>query len=203
MDLSSLMFLGPFVVAFATASIITGLELVTSKYPGTWFLVIRDPAFLLYIALYGILAVAGFWLLDALVAAEKIKLEGLGLSSPWVKALYVGIAVKALLHINIAKVGTTPIGLELAVQLFEPQLLRTILLNEFSAVREYVAPYAAKYPGLPMVQAKIKANIPPSLPAAERAAFENDIDHAPNEQIALEKFLGFLGRRTFNRVFPP
>lgn len=136
------------------------------------------------------------------MSTGKIKLEGLGLSSVWIKALYVGIGVKALLHINVAKFGTTPIGSELVVQFFEPELLRTILLNEFSAVRAYVAPYAAHHTDLANVRARIIDNIPPTLPAAERAAFQNDVNGAADVTAALELALRFLGRRIFQRIFP-
>lgn len=192
---------GPFFVAFATALGITGLELITVKYPRTWFVVVKDWVWL-YIALYGLLSLAGLWSLDWLVSADKIKLEGLGLSSVWIKALYVGIGVKALLHINVAKFGTTPIGSEIIVKAFEPGLLRTILLNEFIAVRAYVAPYAARHTELGNVRAKIIDNIPPTLPAEERAAFQNDVNGCAAVTAALELALRFLGRRIFQRIFP-
>jgi hypothetical protein len=197
-----IIFLGPSCVAFFTAACFTGLELVTSKYPRTAFVVIKDYWFWSYILIYGVIATLGFWGLDALVAADKIKLEGLGLDSSWMKALYVGIAVKALLHINVARMGATPIGTEIIVQLFEPHWLRTILLNEFNAVRAYVAPYVSRYSDLSDVKKRVKENIPPTLPDAERAAFESDLEKAATVVPAMELFLRFVGLGTFKRVFP-
>lgn len=95
-----------------------------------------------------------------------------------------------------------PIGFQTIVQLFEPYLLRLILLDEFNSVRNYVTPVANKYTSLDTVKAMIKQNIPPSLSAQERAAFENEIDKEVQVLGAMERFLRFLGRGTFGRVFP-
>jgi hypothetical protein len=140
------------------------------------------------------------------VAAQVIKLEGLGLTSPWGQGIAVGVTVKALLHINLftVRVGaqSSPFGLETLVQLFEPGLRRQILFDEDNAVKAYVQPLQGRYPDLVGVRARIKANIPAALPAAERAAFENDIDNAPTVERAAELFLRFAGRGTLARVFP-
>ena len=144
--------------------------------------------------------------LGALVTAGTVKLEGLGLSSPWVQAIAVGLTTKAFLHINLFNVTVgsqpMPVGLETLVQLFEPALLRTILLDEFNAVRNYIQPYADKYSDLGADKVKIAQNIPPTLPPQERAAFDSDLDKTNAVIDAMELFLRFLGRASFNRVFP-
>lgn len=189
-------------MAFLAASCFTALELITGKYPRTWFIVVKDRLLFLYAGIYGVIAASMTFGLDQLVAAGLIKLEGLGLSSVWIKAFYVGVGVKAFFHINVANVGSTPIGLEIFVRLFEPHLLRAILFNEFNGVRAFVAPYAAKYADLAVDKARVKHNIPPSLPPEETAAFENEIDKAQDVTVVLERFLKFVGRGTFARVFP-
>jgi len=198
--------LGPAVVAFVISTAISWLELITAKYPRTYFLLLRNRALWLYGLIYGAIAFGILLGLDALINAEAIRLEGLGFSSPWVRAIAVGVTIKALLHINLfnVRVGSqpVPIGIETIVQLFEPELLRTILLDEFNAVRQYIQPFATQYPDLNVVKERIKINIPPTLPLQERAAFENEVDKANTVIDAMERFLRFLGRGTFERVFP-
>lgn len=144
--------------------------------------------------------------LEGLVSSGTIKLEGLGVSNELVRAAAVGIATKALLHINLftVKSGTQsmPIGIETLVQLFEPLLLRTILLNEFEAVRAYVLPRASKAGGLAKVKTDIKNNIPPTLPTDEKSAIENEVDKAADDVVAMERFFRLAGKQIFDRVFP-
>ncbi len=198
--------LGPAILAFVIAAFISVLELITAKYPRTYFLLRKNLKLYVYALIYGVIAFGIMLGLRALVTAGTIKLEGLGLSSPWVQAIAVGVTTKAFLHINLFNVTvgaqTMPVGLETLVQLFEPTLLRMILLDEFNAVRSYVKPYADKHSLLTDDRAKIKENIPSTLPTQERAAFESDLDKTSTVTEAMELFLRFLGRANFNRVFP-
>lgn len=86
------------------------------------------------------------------------------------------------------------------MQLFEPWLLRTIELDHFNAGRNFVGSRATKYPDLEPVKAKIKANVPPTFSAQERAAFVADIDKATTVTEALELFLGFLGKARWAKL---
>src|SRR6185503_10778894 len=104
----------PAVIAFLTAFVIVILELLTSNYSQTYFVLFKEKAVYTYGVIYGVIAVVVFLAFNALTNAKAITVEGLGLSSPYVRALIIGVAVKAMLHINIVtvKVGTksTPIG---------------------------------------------------------------------------------------------
>lgn len=197
---------GPAILAFVIAAAISVSELITAKYPRTFFLLRKNHKLYLYALTYGAVAFGIMLGLRALVTAETVKLEGLGLSLPWVQAIAVGLTTKAFLHINLFNVTVgsqpMPVGLETLVQLFEPALLRTILLDEFNAVRNYAQPHADKHSNLPDDKGKIKRNIPSTLPAQERAAFESDLDKTDTVIDAMELFLRFVGRATFNRVFP-
>ena len=130
------------ILAFVIAAFISVLELITAKYPRTYFLLKKNRKLYLYALTYGAVAFGIMLGLGALVTAGTVKLEGLGLSSPWVQAIAVGLTTKAFLHINLFNVTVgsqpMPVGLETLVQLFEPALLRTILLDEFNAVRNYI-----------------------------------------------------------------
>jgi hypothetical protein len=198
---------GPAGLAFVVAVAVSLSELLTTQYPRTAFLLLwRSRALHVYAVAYGVIAGLVALLLDKLIAAKAIQLEGIGLSSPWVRAVVVGLTVKAFLHLRLFNVSvgsqSVPVGLETLVQLFEPALLRTILLDEFTAVRAFAADRARGYASLEAVKAKAKAEIPPTLPSQERAAFSNDIDRATGVVEMMEHFLRFLGRKNLDRGSP-
>jgi hypothetical protein len=198
--------LGSAILAFLIASFISGLELVTIVCPRTFFLMTRNRALYTYALVYGAVAFVVTLAFQMLALDGTIRVTGPGLSSPWVRAIVVGVTVKAFLHINLFNVTigsqSMPVGLETFVQLYEPALVRTIVFDEFSEVRTYIQPYAARHPDLADVKTKIKANIPPALSKEECGAFENDIDKAGTVIEALHLYLRFVGRKTFERVFP-
>ena len=66
----------------------------------------------------------------------------------------------------------------------------------------YLQPYVAKYPNLSSVQQTIIANIPLTIPPAERIAFTNDVNNAWTVVSAMELLLRFLGKSTLERIFP-
>jgi hypothetical protein len=200
---------GPPLLAFVIASGVTALELVTSKYPRTVFVLApskKSWALYAYSLTYGAIAALITATIGALSAAEIVRLEGLGLSNPWVQAAYVGLTTKAFLHIRLftTTIGShsVPIGIETVVQLFEPWLLRTIEIAEFNGVREFLTPRTRIYPDLKKVREDIKDNVPETLPEQERIAFLSDIDEAEDVMRAMELYLKFLGRASFDRVFP-
>lgn len=194
-------------LAFAVALLLAAVELITSKYPRPFFLLRRSWALYAYALVYGAIAFGITLGLAALIQAGTIKLEGLGLSNPWVQSLVVGFATKAFLHIRLFSVGVGsqafPVGVETLVQLFEPWLLRSIEIDHFNAGREFIASRAAKYLNLQDLKASIRTGIPPNFPAQERAAFLADVERTTTVEEALELYLTFLGRRSFDRVFPP
>ena len=201
--------LGPASLSFALATSLAALELITSKYPRTFSLLRRSWAFYTYAVIYGVIAFCVMLGLGALVKAGMIKLEGLGLSSPWVQAIVVGVTFKAFLHIRLFSVSigaeSFPVGVETLVQLFEPWLLRTIELDHFNALRNYIAPRALKYPDLDLVKKQIAQNLPPSMSTegAEGKAFLADVQQASSVTQALRLYMTSVGRRLFDSVFPP
>ncbi len=196
----------PATLAFLIAALFTALELLTSKYPRTLFLLKKCRALYAYVGIYGLLSLLVLLGLNALTEAGKVTLEGIGLQSPWVKAIVVGLSTKAFLHINLfsVSVGTraVPLGTETIVQLFEPWLLEEIYLYEFNAVSDFIAPRANKYPDLVAVKTKIKANLPQSLSGPERMGFEAGVDAQTSVSSAMEVYLRRFGKTNFLRVFP-
>lgn len=198
---------GPPLLAFGIATLATLLELVTSKYPRTFFLLKRSWALYAYPVIYGVIGFGVTVGLGLFVETGTIKVEGLGLSNPWIQAIAVGLSIKAFLHLRLFSVGigsqSFPIGVETIVQVFEPWLLRTIELHHFSMSREFLTSRANRYHDLNDVRARITANLPPTFPDQERAAFLADVGRTTTVTEAMELYLAFLGKRNFDRVFPP
>jgi hypothetical protein len=184
---------------------VTALELITSKYPRTARFCVKSPWFYVYVLIYGLLGAGALALLP--LVGSQVTIEGLGLTSPWIKAAFVGLSIKAFLHIRIFSVSTGPgqsfpFGLESFVQLFEPWMLRSLELDHYSAQSDFIAPRAAKFASLAEVQARAKANVPPSLSNAEKAAFDSDIDQAPSPDQAIAAYLKYAGIKLTSRAFP-
>jgi hypothetical protein len=53
------------------------------------------------------------------------------------------------------------------------------------------------------VKKRIRDNLPRSFPEAEKAAFLADVEKTTAVIEAMELYVGFLGRKSFDRVFPP
>ena len=108
--------LGPAILSFLIASGIAAQELITSKYPRSYFLLRQSKALYGYVLIYGLLALGVVLLLDGLVAAGIVKLEGIGLSNPWIQAIAVGLSIKPFLHIRLFNVSlgsqSFPVGVE-------------------------------------------------------------------------------------------
>lgn len=197
------MVFGPPLLAFAVTALFTWLELVTSKYPRTFFLLKRCWALWAYVLIY---AGLGFVVVIAF-DHFRVTLEGPGVSDPWVRAALVGISIRAFFHIRLFSVGAGPqafpVGIETIVQMFEPQLLRAIEVYQFEASKDFIGTRATKYTDLAAVKTTIRDNLPGTLPQAERAAFLADVERAHSVGEAMDLYLSFLGKRSFDRRFPP
>jgi hypothetical protein len=193
--------------AFAIAFLFTWMELRTSKdYSNTGFLLWSSGSLWIYCSLYGLIALAGFLLSNLLITNSILTIQGLGLQSPYVRALVLGVSSKAIMQLNLFTVtsGPTPIpiGFQTIVQIFEPFLLYQIKLAHWVGVNDFVAPFAAKYPDLNQVKTKIKQNIPPFISADERGAFANEIDKDQRVEDAMARYLRSFGKKAFLSVFP-
>ena len=195
-------------LALAIASLIAWVELVTSKYPRTISLFWRTSrALLIYTIVYGGIAF-GFMLgYDQLAKAKILQLQA-SPEATWLTAVMIGLSVKALLHIRLFSVPSTgsaetfPVGTETIVQIFEPWLLRTILIDESNAVSAYLDPRADLYPDFDGVKLRIKQNLPASLNEVEKKALTLDVEQAPSVRVAMEIYLRAFGVSTMDRVFP-
>lgn len=198
----------PPLLAFFVAYLFTILELITSNYPRTSSFIIKKPALHIYGIIYGFFALAIAFVLDTLIKSGSVKIEGLGLSNPWWKAILIGIGTKGFLKIKLftVNVGSNPfpVGIDSIVQIFEPWLLNTIKLNEYNEVRKFLERKAGQYRNLSIdeIKAKINNNIPGTLQENEKKAFKFDLDEKQEAVDAMELYLSTFGRETLERVFP-
>jgi hypothetical protein len=196
---------GLLLVTFAVATLVTAIELITSKYPRTAPFALKSPWFYAYVLIYGLLGAVGLALLPLL--GDKVTTEGIALSNPWVTAALIGFSVKAILHIRIFAVSTGPgqsfpVGLESFVQLFEPWMLRTVELDHFSEQSAFIAPRAARFATVADARTQATANPPPGLSTPERAVFDADIGQAANQGQVIAAYLKYSGIRLTNTTFP-
>jgi hypothetical protein len=143
--------------------------------------------------------------LDQLVASKTITLEGPGVESVWVRAVVVGITVRALMNLTLFNVtnsvGTTPVGVSILVQLYEPMLLESLQTAVWNDTRQFLNPYA-KAVNFGAAQAAIAANLPSTLSKERKAALLSEIAlKNPSVLEALEDYFGAVGRNTFTATF--
>jgi hypothetical protein len=191
-------------LAALIATGITLLELVTTKYPHSFFVLLLCPTLYGYSFLYG--GVAAVIML--LFSPSKF-----GVSSWFIEAIIVGISIKALLKITLFSVpipnssDVFPIGTESVTRLLEPWLLETISTEEFNGLRQFVKPWVSRHPDPNAVRELIIENLPPSIEDDPniRAAFIRDLDlklqYDPKVTRAMEFYIRRLGKKSFVRVF--
>jgi hypothetical protein len=194
------------ILAFAVAAAVTGLELITTKYPRTSMFVLRVKWFYAYVLIYGVLGAVAYSLLPLL--AGEVTLTGIGLSNPWVTAGVVGFSIKAFLHIRIFTVSTgpgsqpLPVGLETIVQIFEPWMLKNLDLAHWLLLVAFVTPRAAKFQTAAEAQARATANPPPNLSQVEQAAFAGDIAAAKSPAQVILDYINYGGIAATKQFFP-
>lgn len=197
--------LGLLALAFAVATLVTAVELLTSQYARTARFVLESVWFYAYVVIYGLLAAVAFAILP--LVSDQVTMEGIGVNNPWVKAALIGFSVKAVLHIRIFAVSTGPghsfpVGLESFVQLFEPWMLRELELDHFATQSEFIRPRAARLTDVNAARTQAKANPPPGLSQAVKAAFEADIDQAASPAQVVAAYLKYAGIKLTNNTFP-
>ncbi len=192
-------------LTFLVAYSISTLELVTSKYPKTFRLFFfKSWSLHIYSCIYGVLAFTLALILKELIASKVVQISGLGLSNPWVLAVFVGIFSKAFLKTRIYTLTinstTLPIGLDTIVHVFEPFLLHHIDLDNFNAVKEFIQEY--NHFTLKAVKDRVKKNIPNNLSNdAANQAFLLDVNASIDPLYIMELYLYQYGIKTFKRVF--
>jgi hypothetical protein len=189
-----------FMLATVTGSVFTIFDIVSARFGTTMTLVLRrSKAIYLLGFIHGI--IAG---LVSLLHPHVIDIHfanGTSFRSPWIWAIVTGAFTRSLFQSSFFTVSTgrssTAIGLKSIVQLFEPSLMREVILDEFFAVRSFVQKYAASHPDLDALRALITENLPPDLPEPERQAFLSELALAKTVIEAMEKFLRFVGVSAF------
>ena len=192
-------------VTFVVAAAVTGIELITTTYPRTPEFVAKSRWFYAYVLIYGALGAVALALLP--LVGSEVAMTGVGLENPWVKALLVGLSVKAVLHIRIVTVSagpnqSFPVGLETLVQLFEPWMLTSLDLDHFSAQQAFIKPKAARHNNLSAAKKAVVSNIPSGFSAAVRTTLIADINSRTTTQEVISTYLKYVGIRLTDSTFP-
>ena len=195
---------GPPLLAALVALVVASLELITSTYPRTFVFIGRHWALYAYAALYALIAFLvqlGWDVLQGSVSAT-----GFGLSNPWVRALVVGISVKAFMHIRLFNVTvgaqSFPVGVESLLQLVEPWLLDSIRFEYLSGVETFINPYAQRYSDLAQVKTTIIDRSSQILSGLEHAGFATSVNQASTVDSAMKLYLKLVGDKYFKSTFP-
>jgi hypothetical protein len=210
-------------LALIIAYIAVLVELLTTKYPRTYFILFPrgSRALHFYSGIYGISALIVFALFGAISRDKNVQFSGIGLESGWTRAIVIGIGIKAFLNISLfgVSIGTEksfPIGLASLIHPFEQRLLETIDDDEESGVLSLVQTRTQlpKYADPSVVGQLIRDNIPRRIRSddALRVAFRLDVDGIQNDpertdtikvRDMLQLYLIKAGRARFNQVFSP
>jgi len=198
---------GPPALAFVLAGGFAFAELLTTKYPRTAFLIVsprRCWPLYLYAFTYAVTGAVLTIILSYLIANHILRVEGLGLDRPWVRAIYVGVAAKSFLQFTLFSIGEERVGITTITKMFEPAILRTIDLDENHFVNEYLNRYTHRYSTIEEVRKRFSNDeIPQGLPEEERKGLEMDIRYKEDEpRPAMRAVLKKMGKRSFNRIFP-
>lgn len=201
------------VLALLLASLFAALELITTKYPKTYFVfTLRNSlSFYGYSFIYGLAALVITLVVDSSRLANET-----GISNPWIQAIIIGISLRAFLHLRLFTVPSQtpedptnkplPIGLETLTLLFEPLLLENISNDEDSGLDEFLQPYIEKYQNRADVKKNIMAHMPGRISQdnKRRVAFEGDLDDnlAKSIKDAMLFLLLLAGRKNFKLAFP-
>lgn len=196
-------------IAFLLASGITFLEILTSEYPRTFNFILTCWKLWVYALVYGIIAFIVACFADQLIETGDLTISGFGTSNPWVRALAIGLAIKAVLHIRLFSVSiqgkvSTPIGLETILLLFEPWLLKGIKLHETVQISKYFDNWLQNHPlDLDQMRSRVAKNLQ-MLESEEKKALVRDINDS--EIVTCERDLMYLyiklfGKNLFEQIF--
>lgn len=192
-------------LAGGVASVITLVELITSKYPHTYPWLWRCWPLWLYVAIYGVIAFGLMFGVDYLISSRQITLQGLLIDSPWVQAIAIGITTKALMQITFFNVGglnPTPIGIASITQIFEPWLLERLQITVWIAVRESVQPHSRKFPDVQKVVEMIENKVPPSWSKEKSATVLAEMKALATSEEVMYLLVNYSGREMLQHVFP-
>ena len=198
--------LGPALLAALIAFVVAFLELITSKYPRTFEFVRSCWYIYSYALLYAIIAFGVQLGWDFLKGSASVSASGFGLSNPWIRALFIGISVKAFMHIRLFAVtvgaNSFPVGVESLLQLAEPWLLDSLRLHYLLGVNSFIGRHSARYSDLAKVKELIAARSGQVLSGAEQAGFIASVNQASTVETSMELYLNLVGKKYFQQTFP-
>ncbi|MCX6674024.1 MAG: hypothetical protein NTY37_09630 [Methanothrix sp.] len=206
-------------LAFIVAAFIAFLQLETTTYPHTNFLIRLKLITVVYSLFYGALGVIFYGIvvytgIDMLIGDKIVK-------EPYLQAVLVGIFSKGISDWNFYTLpigdNAKPLGIKTITEPIESTLLKKIDEEEYNSLKEYVTPVRDCYcktqnDGAERPEEKVLKRICDSLPAnskAKKLAYKEDLKNVMADydsdgakvSAALEKYLRDFGKRSYERVF--
>lgn len=196
------------IFAFFIAYVIALAQLITedTRYLRTVSLFLFKSINLhFYGVLYGIFAFLITLLSDYFIEQEILLAQ----SNYFVRAMLIGLFIKSFLKVSFFNLQLTPnsqpvpLGPELIVRIFEPELLYSIGIDRDIAIKSFLSPYIKNYTDSLQVERLISDNIPRSIPADERKVLiVDDLETRKNNIYdMMEWFLSQFGVKYFKIVF--
>jgi hypothetical protein len=208
-----------YILAFLVAAFIAFLQLETTTYPHTNFLIRTKSITIIYSLFYGALGalfygIVVFTGIDMLIGDKIVK-------EPYLQAVLVGIFSKGISNWNVYTLpigdDAKPLGIKTITEPIESTILKKIDEEAYNSLKEYVVPVRDCYCNTQMVgddgpEDKVIKRICDNLPAkskAEKLAYKEDLKNVMADydsdkakvSAALEKYLSDFGKRSYERVF--
>lgn len=203
----------PYVIAFALALSVTFADYVTSNFPGTLCLALKNRWLFIYACVYGLFGIVGFVAYPELFGANNaaastaVKATTFSMQNPWMRAATIGLTIKTVMHLKFFEIpsgagSATPVGIATFLQPFEPLLVRAIKLEHWNLLTALMSTAAAKYPTLTVALPLALAGIPGSLTPAEKAAMAADLNAAKAVNDLFQVYISYAGCSLFKKTFP-
>jgi hypothetical protein len=133
-------------------------------------------------------------------------------NDPMVQAVVTGLITKALLHVNVFRADSFPIGLETIAYIFEPGLLRQVALDEYDGRQKFIIRTQRSFPDVDDVANRITQHIPRAVDPELAETFLEDMNYKlfveyagetdeTRINFAMDSFLITYGMQSFKRAF--
>ncbi len=201
----------PFLLAFALAFAVTFADYVTSNFPSTLCLAVRNRWLWVYAAIYGGFGVVAFIAYPELFGPSAVDAAKpasvFSMQNVWMRAATIGMTIKTVMRMKFFEIpggagNAVPVGIVTFLQPFEPLLVREILLKQSDLTSSLIDPAAVAYGPLAAALPRALNGIPASIAPAMRTAMATDLRAAPTINDLLQTYLAYAGCHLFRKAFP-
>jgi hypothetical protein len=179
----------PYLLAFIVATLIAYLELETSLYPHTRFLIKNYRLIGYYLIFYGFIGVVFYWLI--VFTGVNVIISDKIVDNLYIQAILVGAVSKGISDWNFITipigVNAKPIGFKTIVEPMQKELLSRLDEEESNSLREYVTSPRICCKDSKDALDKIKISLPANSRKGEKLAYVVDVEELMDSQDTDEK----------------